>query len=418
MNAPLAWRIRGACDASALATALRELTTRHEILRTTYVTEGRRLLQRVHAPAEVPLRHLGHQPADAALAALQAYSQRQLDAAQWPTSAALWHTGAEEHLLLLNIHHLATDFFSNAVIARDLVSLYRRAVGAQSEPLPAIGWQYLDWSERQREEFAAGRLERLQRYWGEYLLGAELPRLEAGEPGGSGDGGEPAKVTLDLAPDLVAALAARAMALRTTLFPLMLAAFFAHLHARTGQDDLAIASLLTNRGRPQVQQTAGFFVNMIALRGRAPGPGGFDELVRATRSAVLGALSHADLPYQLLPARTVRGHGSARVDDIVFQYLETPATAPPSSPPHFEPVELTVAAGRFALELVVHDQSQLMVRYDPRRFSAAWARDFLDGYAEALWRARAAVTASGSECTPRRLISGERAGSPASSISS
>lgn len=398
VNAPLAWRLRGAVDEAALARALDELTARHEALRTTYETVGRRLIGVVHPPGPMSLDRIDARGADGeaagsapgtgtAQAAMQDRAHTAIDASRWPTDAALWRIADDDRLLLLNIHHLATDFFSNAIVSRDLMALYDRASGVNGEPLPHVVWQYADWSDWQREAFAAGRLERLKEFWARRLDGAQLPALpRTGDPVGNADAAA-MKVTVDLDPDIVAHLNRVAPRLRTTMFPLMLAAFFDHLHRITGQRDLAIASLFTNRGKPQVQDTVGFFVNMIVLRAAIDPHTGFAELARRARTAVLEGLAHGDLPYQMLPARTVSttiDGRSVRVDDVVFQYLESPSTPRRRRAVEFEPVEVTVASGRFPLELVVHNQSQCMLRYDARRFSPAWAREFLDGYSERL----------------------------------
>ncbi|HWF75466.1 MAG TPA: condensation domain-containing protein, partial [Solirubrobacteraceae bacterium] len=163
--------------------------------------------------------------------------------------------------------------------------------------------------------------------------------------------------------------------LRTTMFGMMLAIFYTHLWSLTGERDLAVSSLFTNRARPEIKDTVGFFVNMVVLRGRVEPEQAFTELARATRSTVIKALANADLPLQMLPARST----GAGVDEIVFQFLEAPPSRPSSLDP--EVLDITVGSGRFALELVVYNHEHLMVR-SGSEFDGAWASDFLTGYGE------------------------------------
>ncbi len=405
VNVPLGWRLTEPLHEAALAAALDDLCIRHEALRTTFVTRGRRLMQRVHAARSFDLRAVpapgngddpqagGGDHVDSALSGLRSLARRNLDAARSPVQAALWRLGPADHLLLLNVHHLATDFFSGMVIARDLEALYELRCGLATAPLPPVQWQYADWSDWQRESFAAGRLQQLQGFWREQLAGARLPHLRADaaasapgpEPSPAGTVGElePGTVQLDFEPATVAGLRAAAGSLRSTLFPVMLAVFFAQLYRVSGQRDLTIASLFTNR-RPEVRESVGFFVTMVALRAVVDPDAPFATLARAARGTVVRALANCELPIQMLPATALpqaRG-GSGRVDDIVFQFLDAPAHPPRRR--RFEPIDVAVPSGRFALELVVRAGDQCMLRFDPDRFDARWATAFLDGYGRLL----------------------------------
>jgi hypothetical protein len=412
VNVPLAWRITEPLNEPALAAALDDLCIRHEALRTTCAARGRRLMQQVRGARSFGLRSV---PAhgdgangdsvsagdlDSALSDLRSLARRNLDAARSPVQAALWRLGAADHLLLLNIHHLATDFFSGVVIARDLEALYELRSGLATAELPPIRWQYADWSEWQRESFAAGRLEQLQAFWRERLAGARLPELPADtaalahgtdpSPAGTVVEREPGTVQLDFEPETVAALRAAARSLRSTLFPVMLAVFFAQLHRVSGQRDLTIASLFTNR-RPEVRESVGFFVNMVALRALVDPEAPFAMLARAARGTVVQALANCELPIQMLPATalTHTQDGSGRIDDVVFQFLD--AQAEPPARRRFQPLDVAVMSGRFPLELVVRGGDQCMLRFDPDRFDTRWATAFLDGYGRLLAAACNAV---------------------------
>jgi hypothetical protein len=394
VNVPLGWRITEPLDEAALAAALDDLCIRHEALRTTYGALGRRLMQTVHGARSFDLRSvsapaIGADEVEGALSRVRSLARRNLDAARSPVQAALWRLGPADHLLLLNIHHLATDFFSGAVIARDLEALYELRSGLATAPLPPVQWQYADWSEWQRERFAAGRLEQLQGFWRERLAGARLPQLHADaapstpgpDPSPAGTVGELERgtVQLDFEPGTSAALRAAARSLRSTLFPVMLAVFFGQLHRVSGERDLTIASLFTNR-RPEVRESVGFFVNMVALRALVDPDAAFATLARTARGTVMQALANCELPIQMLPATALPGGG--RVDDVVFQFLEAPAEPPRRR--RFEPIDVAVPAGRFALELVVRAGDQCMLRFDPERFDTRWAMAFLDGYGRLL----------------------------------
>jgi hypothetical protein len=361
LSVPIGWRIRGAIDLNGLQTAIDGLVRRHETLRTTYAQRGRRLVQVIHPPRPVPLseRDLRADPGSLKRALADEVATA-VDPTEWPLRVTLWRVGEQEYVLLFVVHHLATDFFSNMILERDLGLLYESVTGAGEASLPPVEWSYADWGRWQQETFAAGRQARLKRFWEAELDGAELiapPVGPALEPAGDGEG--PAPVTLDLDPDTVAGLGRLAGELRTTPFAVMLATFYAQLHGLTGRTDLAVSSLFANRMRPEVAETVGFFVNMIVLRTRMDEGDSFRELARATRSTVLRGMAHADLPQQMLPPGTV----DRRADGVVFQFLEAPARR--STSLRLQSLDLTLRRGRFDMELIVYNRERLMLRCGP-----------------------------------------------------
>ena len=389
VNVPVAWRMRGGIDRVALGLAYEALLIRHEVLRTTYTTHDRRLFQVINdmRPREIAFVDLSGEPHAplVALSAMKAEARSELDPLCWPIQASLWRIAERDHLLLVNIHHLATDFYSNMIISRDLSWLYDRITGISTDELPPVTWSYSNWSEWQRHAFAQGRLKKLQSYWKRRLEGARSPLLPRpvdfrGPAPNPTVLDAPGRATLDIEPAILACLRRVARDLRTTMFPVMLAGFYAHLHSTGCQRDLAVASLLANRTRAEVYETVGFFVNMIVLRVQIDSDTTLADLVRRSRQALIEAMRHGELPLQLLPARTVTA-----VDDVVFQYIEDHTSR--ESALDFEPLDMPVAAeaGRFALELVVFNREHCMLRYNSE-FRDEWARQFLADYAKVLAR--------------------------------
>lgn len=387
INVPVAWRIHGDLAVPALRTALDELTSRHEVLRTTYTARGRRLFQVVNdaRSQKLSFTDLSHTPTAARLAlrTMRHEIREEIDPRRWPLRVSLWRIREDDHLLLVSIHHLATDFASNAILTRDLSWLYDRAIGAGSAELPIVTWSYADWSESQREAFAQGQLERLQTYWQKQLDGvrrtciARTARSPA-QAASARDG--PGRTTLDLDPEILAHLQHAALLLRTTTFPLMLAAFYAYLHSRSGESDLAVSTLLTNRNRPEVKDTVGFFANMVMLRVHVNPDAPFASLVYTTRETFMEAMRNGELPLHLLPAGT-----AASADEIVFQYLVQDVERACTLDYEVLGMPTAAQAGRFALELVTLNGRRLMLRYGDR-YNSRWASEFLAGYVDALVR--------------------------------
>jgi hypothetical protein len=391
LNVPMVWRIKGALDRDGLQRALDDLVARHETLRTTYRSKGRRLLALVHEPAPLPIAFADlsarSDPEGEALLAMHTEAATGIDPTVWPTRARLWRIAPDDHLFFLNIHHLASDASSNRLLSRDMTVLYDRALGLPVAMAP-VQWQYAQWAAWQREALTGDGLARLQRYWTEKLTGALPVALPQRASEQSTDETAVARQErYDLDAGFVEDLRRTAREHRTTLFPVALAVLFAQLHRLGGERDLSVASLFANRRRPEVAETVGFFVNMLILRVALDPEAGFDQLIRACRSTLIGALAHIDLPYQMLAPGTIRAPadaGAMRVDDLVFQFIDAFGDESTSSGLEIDGIVLPLNQTRFALELVFvlndDDECFINLRFDERRFERAWARGFLEDY--------------------------------------
>jgi hypothetical protein len=385
LNCPVLCRIRGPLDTDALAGALADLTERHASLRTTFRGRGPRLVQLVHDPRPVPLdrRDLTGtpDPEEAVRRELDAELARRIDPVTWPVRTTLWRLAPDHHVLCLNVHHLVTDAWSCPLLFRDLFRLYERRTGFAADVPPPAGWPFPRFGAWQQEQLAIGAMRAHQAYWRRQLAGVTLPALP-----GRGDGGprRAARETADIDAGVAKDLRRIAQDCRATTFATMLSVHYAVLHALTGQDDLAVASLFANRARPELAETVGFLANMVVLRTRLPASATFARTVRAAHFTVVGAMTHQDVPYQLLALPALRS-GTARADDVVFQVMAEPVYATRFG-------DLDVAAlvpegvgSRFDLELALVPTGmgyRAVLFYDAARFEPAFARDVVKHYAE------------------------------------
>lgn len=380
LNSHLLYRVRGPVDLPRLRRALEFVAIRHESLRTTF-RAGRPLTRVIH---DVPLIGFHEsdlsQSADAAARVAQHINgqlRRRFSLEDEPLRCFAYRLGRDEHVLAILTHHLATDGWSAGVISRDLGAAYRRVAGEPAE-LPELGWQYSDFVAWQRTRLQGPRLRALQSAWLDKLQGLELPRLpHAADPSKPRSASGIEWEWID--PETTGRLRRLAPQLEATPFVLLLSAFYVTLHRVTGQRDLAVASLMANRGHPKARATVGFLANMVLLRTSFPDAHAFPDLVREATRTSLHALRHQELPCQLLPPHLFAGL-PGRPHDVVFQMLareslsltidglEITPMAPPDGVAH-----------RFDLEFLLGptrtDGLHVMVRYAADRFDPPWVRD-------------------------------------------
>jgi len=307
-NVASAVRLRGALEVPALERCFNEVLRRHEVLRTTFATEEGEAVQ-VVAPAltlrlgvqDLEALPPGEREAEARrLAAEEA--RRPFDLARGPVMRArLLRLRADDHVLLLTLHHVVADGWSLGVLIREVGMLYEAFTRGERSPLPEPSVQYADYALWHREHLRGGELERQLDYWRRQLAGApdalDLPTDHARGPG---QGYEGAVESLVLDAGLTESVRALSRREGATLFMTLLAAFYALLFRLTGQQDVVVGTPIANRNRADIEGLIGFFINMLALRARPSGELTFRELLSGVRETALDAYAHQDLPFEKL----------------------------------------------------------------------------------------------------------------------
>ncbi|MEU1513047.1 condensation domain-containing protein, partial [Streptomyces sp. NPDC005811] len=291
-HVPVVLRLRGALDADALDTAWQRLLDRHEILRTRYGTHGDDPVQVIDPPRPSPLERTDVTDDAQARALIEADLARPFDlAAAWPVRARLLRITDDEHVLALVLHHIACDAWSVGVVGQELGELYR---GTEPAPLPV---QYADYAAWQHTELTGPAVDRHLAYWKEQL--ADLPPLElpADRPRPAVRDSAGDSVPFTVPGELADRLRTLAHEHDATLFMTFLAAWQTLLSRTCGRDDIAVGTVVSGRGRPELQQLVGYGINSLVMRGRLDGDPTFADLLARTRATVLDAYDHQDLPF-------------------------------------------------------------------------------------------------------------------------
>ncbi len=299
-NVSFAGRIRDDVDAAAFRRAFQALVERHPSLRTTFVVQSGKPFQRVHEhlPVRFEETDASSWSADELQTRLVAETQRPFDLEHGPVMRVnLFSRSAQEHVLLLVIHHIAVDFWSLAVILNELGMLYAAEKTGQPAALPPLDLHYTDFVRWQSEMLAGPAGERLWDYWKTQLAGAlpvlDLPTDRPRPPVQMFRG---AHHDFTLNEDLARRLRALAKAEGATLYMVLLAAFELTLYYHSGQDDILVASPMAGRSRAEFEELVGFFANPVVLRANLSGNPTFREFLGQARQTVLAALDHQDYP--------------------------------------------------------------------------------------------------------------------------
>ncbi|HEY0637877.1 MAG TPA: amino acid adenylation domain-containing protein [Pseudonocardiaceae bacterium] len=320
---PVVSELRGPLDVARLERAWARVVARHGALRTRYVVRGHEPRQEVLAevPATLPV-------AEAHGADLAEVLERVADLAAEPFDLAaappwrvmLYRLGTDHHVFALVVHHIAFDGWSEEVLRRELAACY----GDPDAPLPEPAVRYTDHAVHQREHAAAdpATLD----HWRRELTGLvplDLPsdRPRPAVPTGRGAGH-------DFVIDAPTAAAVRDLARRhgATPFMTLLAAWQALLGRLCDTDDVVVGASTADRGRPELEDLIGMFVNVLVIRSRPDQGRPFGELLDAVRETTLGAFAHRDVPFERLVAELAPDRQAARTPlfSVNFVYLNMP----------------------------------------------------------------------------------------------
>nr|WP_052478378.1 non-ribosomal peptide synthetase [Kibdelosporangium sp. MJ126-NF4]CEL17995.1 Siderophore biosynthesis non-ribosomal peptide synthetase modules [Kibdelosporangium sp. MJ126-NF4]CTQ90777.1 Siderophore biosynthesis non-ribosomal peptide synthetase modules [Kibdelosporangium sp. MJ126-NF4] len=319
-NLSAAVRFKGRLDVDAVRHSVQRLVARHEILRTTYRDDE----QHVTASATINMTEVDVLDPAALpglitdLARIPFELERDL-----PIRATLVRLAADEHLLVLVVHHIALDDESWGLVLADLAEGYRASV-QDLPPTPPPRLQYADYAAWQADNpSAATDLD----YWR-----GRLDPLPPAVPLPT-DFRRPDTATLDgirrshvLPAELSARIRAVARDEGVTVNMVLLAVFKTLLYRYTGATDIAVGTPVVHRDRAELEGVVGNFGNTLVLRTEISGNPVFRDLLDRVRTTCTEAYSHQDLPFdQLVEAlRPPRVAGRAVFTDVMFSFVTNP----------------------------------------------------------------------------------------------
>ncbi|MGK7919366.1 MAG: condensation domain-containing protein, partial [Trichodesmium sp.] len=330
-NVPLTLHLKGQLQPVALQHSLNQLIVRHETLRTTFKEINDTPVQVIQSPFELELPEIElsgltpSQQKNQLQQLLQQENQQQFNLEQEPPiRGKLFKLAEKEHILLVMLHHIATDGWSVGIFAQELAAFYQGIVTGKPSQLPELPVQYVDFAVWQRQWLQGTTIQRQIDYWKEKLK--ELPQLQLPT-----DYSRPARETFrggEKTFSLSAALTAKLDRLSQqhgfTMFITLLAGFKVLLYRYSGQQGITVGSPIANRNRREIEGLIGFFVNSLVMYTEIEGEASFLEVLNKVRQTAIEAYAHQDIPFEKLveelqPQRSLQHHPLFQVMFAVHQ---------------------------------------------------------------------------------------------------
>ena len=371
-NISLAVNLKGQLDITLLEQSLNEIIRRHETLRTTFTTVNEQPAQIIASSLKLSLSVIDYQKniESQGNAAVQQFltqeSQQPFDLTQGPLlRAKLLRLAQQEHIFLLEMHHIISDGWSTEVFLQEIALLYK-AFLTRSSLLPEVSVQYKDFANWQCQWLQGEILQSQLCYWKQQL--ADVPtvlQLPTDRPRPAVQSSHGFHQSVELPKSLLDQLKAIARQEGVTLFMLLLAAFQTFLYRYTGQDDIPVGSPIANRNSDKLKGLIGFFVNTLVLRTKLSGNPTFQQLLARVRKVALEAYKHQDLTFDqiveaLNPERNV---SHTPLFQVMFDFRNAP---PLPEMPDLVVSQLKVEneTAQFDLSLSVEVRQGLIVSFE------------------------------------------------------
>jgi amino acid adenylation domain-containing protein len=305
-NIPFAITIRGALNIAALSASLNEIVKRHEVLRARVIISNGQPQQAIAPALDIPLPLVdlsnlsyAERYTNARRLATEEGS-RQFDLSTGPLlRASLFKLAADEHVLVLTVHHIVFDGWSLEILLRELAAFYKDFSIGNRSTLPELPIQYADYASWQRDWLRGDVLERQLGFWRERLKGAppglNLPSRQARPAVQTFIGG---RLPFALSTDLYERLKTLTRNERATLFMTLLAGFKALLYRYTGETDVMVGTVVAGRNWIETEKLIGFFVNTLVLRTDFSADPSFRTILSRVREVLLEAYAHQDIPFE------------------------------------------------------------------------------------------------------------------------
>ena len=360
-NISLAVRLLGRLNREHLQRSLDILVQRHESLRTVFVEEQESPIQQINPAEQVALPYIDLQFFAQEQRTLQLQtiltqeSLRPFQLEKGPLlRTALIQLAGEEHILLVCMHHIITDGWSQSIFFRELSSIYSALLAEKPLSLLDLPIQYADFALWQRS-FQSKTLEDEEAYWRQQLAGVQPLELPTDYIRPARRNFKGARQTLLLSKDLSTHLKLLSQQSETTLFMVLLAAFQIMLSRYSGQSDIAVGTSIANRTYEELEGVIGCFANTLVLRADLSGEPTYLNLLEQVKRVALEAYAHQNLSLEkvveiLQPERDL---SRSPLFQVMFILQNMPAVLPMMTGLVVQPLDHETVTTKFDLTLSV-----------------------------------------------------------------
>ncbi|MCJ8269302.1 MAG: condensation domain-containing protein, partial [Psychrosphaera sp.] len=207
----------------------------------------------------------------------------------------------QSHVMLFNMHHIASDGWSTGILIREFSTLYSAYVQGKSNPLAPLKIQYADFAHWQRQWLEGDVMASQLNYWTQQLAGIPtvhslpLDKVRGAQQGFNGKAW-PKIINADLSQQINDLCQQQGV----TLFMLLQTAFSVLLSRYSNETDIVMGSPIAGRLHQDVEPLIGFFVNTLVLRTNLEQSPTFSDLLQQNKQMILDAYANQSVSFEML----------------------------------------------------------------------------------------------------------------------
>jgi amino acid adenylation domain-containing protein len=374
-NTPYAFHLKGVLDLPRLQTVFATLIARHDSLRTSFHDVDGVPVQKIATQVPFAVRYHDSWPETTPFESLI----RPFDLGVAPlVRVDVIRMAAQHHVLVIDVHHIAIDGISLAVLIREFMALYG---GEQLAPLKLQFKDYAVWT---TSPAGLRNQDRLAAYWrGVFAEEGAVSELPTDMPRPPTAGRSGARLFHGLGAETTAALKDLAQQERVTLYMVMLALVNVLVARFTGSEDVVLGTPVVGHQNAALDGVVGMFVNTLALRNAPRRHLPFRTFLAELRARTLGSFEHQDYPFEdLTSALGVKGDPSRNpVFSVMVAFENMGIPVLEVSGMRLEPCDIEPGTSKFDLTFVAKEQEDrllISVEYRTDLFRAATIQRFVD----------------------------------------
>ncbi|RBL91356.1 non-ribosomal peptide synthase/polyketide synthase [Chitinophaga flava] len=297
-----AFKLEGTLDRIALSMALQTIVDRHEVLRTVITEEEGTAYQHVLDAGLWQLQiteGLANLNQDLLEEHIRSFIETPFDlSTDHKLRAQLIVLGETTHVLVITLHHIASDGWSSAILIKELVELYSAFLNKRPAQLEELSIQYADYAIWQRKHLSGTLLDKKLGYWKNKLTETHVLQLPYDYPRTPFTGKRGAYKYFQLDSDLSAQLKAFSQQQGVTMYMTLLTVLKVLLYRYTGEEDISVGSPTAGRTQQEVEGLIGFFINTLVLRSDLKDNPSFVTLLQQVKQTTLDAYAHQEAPFE------------------------------------------------------------------------------------------------------------------------
>ncbi|PYG87831.1 amino acid adenylation domain-containing protein [Ruminiclostridium sufflavum DSM 19573] len=292
-NMPVAISIEGCLDVGRLKNAVKEIVKNHDAFRMSFHINENVPVMKVHKEVELELDEIECSAPEKLPALIKSFVEP-FDMEKAPLfRAKVIKISDSKHVLFIDMHHIITDGMSSVIFDRELVKAYL------GEELKKPEIQYADYAVWQNEQLKSEKMKRQEEYWLGKFEGEkpvlELP-IDFQRPSIQSFEGD--RVIFEADCELTERILRLSEKTGTTLYMVLMSVYKILLSKYTGQEDIIVASPVTDRKAEELQNVIGMFVNTVVIRSCPCSDKPFIQYLHEVKQIVLEAFANSDYPFE------------------------------------------------------------------------------------------------------------------------